>query len=150
MIYGLGHSESEFEIEVCTNDEHIVARMCPLSLKCETEVKEWMIKWTKNFGHNIPIEAGKVFGWKNWNVHYVINLKHFKNMIYCWYLSPENYTECIKAVQIYAGSANNKKGHFIMFGGYVTKTWEFWIQIYTLIILKVKTQLKPGASFSDW
>ena len=60
---GFEQAESEFGIALCTNDEHVIAKLYKLLLKYETEdeqVKDCMIKWAQNVGHNILMEE-----WEN-------------------------------------------------------------------------------------
>ena len=39
-MYGFEHCKTEFEIELCTNDEHVIAKMYKLLLKFETEEEQ--------------------------------------------------------------------------------------------------------------
>lgn len=52
------YPKSEFEKELCTNDYHVITKMYALLLKFETEkgqVKESMVKWAENAGHDISM-----------------------------------------------------------------------------------------------
>lgn len=49
---------SEFDVELCANYDHIIAKMYKPLLKMDTDngqVKDCMIKWVKHFGYNIVV-----------------------------------------------------------------------------------------------
>lgn len=55
MAYKNGYSwtNTEFEIQLCTNDKYVISKMHTSFLKFELEeeqIKEHMIQWAKNFG----------------------------------------------------------------------------------------------------
>lgn len=57
-LYGFEETKAVFETELCTNDDHVIAKIYGLRLKYETEeqVKKCIIKWARNFGHDIQME----------------------------------------------------------------------------------------------
>lgn len=50
MASGIEKHKMGFEKELCTNDEHEIAKSL---LRFGTEVQDCMIKWTTNFDYNI-------------------------------------------------------------------------------------------------
>lgn len=64
-IFDFEHGKTEFEVDLCRNDEHVIVKMYKLLLKLEREgeqVKDWMIKRAKNFVHNIQMEQWQDMG----------------------------------------------------------------------------------------
>lgn len=50
-FYGFQQSKIELEIELCTNTEHVIAKMYKrmLKYKIEGQMKECTIKWAENY-----------------------------------------------------------------------------------------------------
>lgn len=66
----------DFEMELYTNDEHVIVRMYKLLLTFETrQVKECIVKSAKMLVIIHRWNNGEISGWKNWNIQYVIILK---------------------------------------------------------------------------
>lgn len=68
-----------------------ITKMYEILLKFEEEeVKECMVKWAKNFGHDIHIEHWECMWAKGLKFNLSSNLKEsFYKMMYCWYVVRE-------------------------------------------------------------
>lgn len=61
---GLDKSRIIFETELCTNVQHVIAKLYKLLLKFEMEkehVKGFMTKWFRNFGSSIQMNLWEYF-----------------------------------------------------------------------------------------
>lgn len=63
--FGIEQQKKEFEVELCAYGEHVIVKMYKPLLKLEmVNNKDYMIKWAKNFKHNILM--------KQWEKHTII------------------------------------------------------------------------------
>lgn len=64
-LYGFEQAKTTAETQLYRNDEHVIAKMCRLLLKFETEekqVQESMLECAKHFGYSIQMEQwGKLW-----------------------------------------------------------------------------------------
>lgn len=99
----------EFENELCTDNEHVIPKTYKLLLRFEMEgekVKEYLMKWTKNFGRTDGAREEELLKRLKFTLCY--NLKDNLNKImYHWYMTPgklsmlykdtfNEYYKCVK------------------------------------------------------
>lgn len=92
--YDLEQSKSELEIQLCVDDEYVIAKMYKLQLINETEgkkqVEECVMKWTQNFDYNTPVDQWENKWLKGLKITLCYDLKqNVYKMMYHQYVMPD-------------------------------------------------------------
>lgn len=100
--YGKEHSKTEYELQLCMNDIHIIAKIYQLLLKIEMEeeqVKECMIIRAKNFCHNKQMDQWKNMQLQELKFTLCYDLKkNFYKMRVSWQMKPEKLSIMCKGI----------------------------------------------------
>ena len=109
-------------------------------------VKECMVKWARNIGHNIMLNQWERMWSKGLKFTLSYNLKeNFYKMMFRWYLTPNKLSKMFKNVSNLCWKCSQGVGSFYHLWWTCGKAKEFWNQIHTAIqnILKIRIIKKP-------
>jgi len=142
-------NKSEFEIQLCESDDHLIGKMYKLLLKgemVEEQVKDCMVKWAKNIGHNIQMQQWEDMWTKGLKFTLCYNLKeNFYKMMYRWYMTPQKLVKMYGNVSNLCWKCKTKEGSFYHMWWTCVIARKFWTQIHSLMqsILQTRIPFKP-------
>nr|XP_028572398.1 uncharacterized protein LOC114590233 [Podarcis muralis] len=89
---GISEKKSRFQIEILENKTKLLSKMYSLLLEWDTkdeEVKEVMVRWAMDFGHNIVFDKWKALWNKGMRFSACTKLReNMYKMMYRWYVTP--------------------------------------------------------------